>query len=392
MDGFRFDTQTCLYYGRNAVKEHQEVFDDFGKKAIIVTSKFAEGCPNLGLEDVKEIFDAKGIAYMVIDFTIPNPPVENIEEMYEKTKDFQADFIVGIGGGSSLDAAKALAQLTDGKRKDPEKSAIDIFFGHGKPYDNYRNMCDIPVLTLPTTAGTGSEVTGGAVLTRNDIHTKIAMNQWLYPVVSFVDPRYIEDSPLFLLDTGVIDALAHGVESFIRRKDHLYAAANIMNQGISKIAFQLFAEFKDNLLNDTLTAEDYDKIALASMIQGIAFMQSCTCIPHGMGYPLSHYYDICHGLSCGVFLGEWLKNFKDQSLIQEVITDCGFKTSDEFADYVRALTNRDVELEVTDEEIQKWSDQFMAQQTWRIESNPEELTRDDIYTIYRRALAKYIKE
>ena len=55
-------------------------------------------------------------------------------------------------------------------------------------------------------------------------------------------------------------------------------------------------------------------------------------------------------------------------------------------------TNRDVELEVTDEEIQKWSDQFMAQQTWRIESNPEELTRDDIYTIYRRALAKYIKE
>ena len=165
-----------------------------------------------------------------------------------------------------------------------------------------------------------------------------------------------------------------------------------MNQGISKIAFQLFAEFKDDLLNDTLTAEDYDKIALASMIQGIAFMQSCTCIPHGMGYPLSHYYDICHGLSCGVFLGEWLKNFKDQSLIQEVITDCGFKTSDEFADYVRALTNRDVELEVTDEEIQKWSDQFMAQQTWRIESNPEELTRDDIYTIYRRALAKYIKE
>ena len=292
MDGFRFDTQTCLYYGRNAVKEHQEVFDDFGKKAIIVTSQFSEGCPNTGLEDIKEIFDAKGIQYKVIGYTIPNPPVENIEEMYEETKDFNADFIVGIGGGSSLDASKALAQLTDGKRKDPSKSAIDIFFGHGKPYDNYRNMCDIPVITLPTTAGTGSEVTGGAVLTRNDIHTKIAMNQWLYPVVSFVDPRYIEGSPLFLLDTGVIDALAHGVESSIRQGDHLYAAANLMNQGISKIGFKLFAEFKDNLLNDTLTAEDYDKITLTSMVQGVAFMQSCTCIPHGMGSPLSHYYDV----------------------------------------------------------------------------------------------------
>ena len=69
MDGFRFDTQTCLYYGRNAVKEHQEVFDDFGKKALIVTSQFSEGCPNTGLEDIKEIFDAKGIQYKVIGYT-----------------------------------------------------------------------------------------------------------------------------------------------------------------------------------------------------------------------------------------------------------------------------------------------------------------------------------
>ena len=75
-----------------------------------------------------------------------------------------------------------------------------------------------------------------------------------------------------------------------------------------------------------------------------------------------------------------------------MVEDCGFQSSDEFADYVRALTNRDVELEVTDAEIQKWTDQFMAQQTWRIESNPEPLTRDDISTIYRRALVKYIKE
>lgn len=391
MDGFRFDVQTSIYYGRNALRDHQDVIDGLGRKAVLVTSKFAEGCKNIGLEDVEKLFGEKGIEYKVIDYTIPNPPVENIEQMYEDTKDFDFDFVVGIGGGSALDAAKALAQLADWKEKYPEKTALDIFFGNGKPFDNYKNMCDIPVVTLPTTAGTGSEVTGGAVLTRNDIHTKIAMNQWLYPEVSFVDPRYIEGSPLFLLDTGVIDALAHGVEGAIRQKDHIYAASNIMNEGLSKIAFKLFAEFKDNLLNDCLTEEDYDKISCASMIQGVAFMQSCTCIPHGMGYPLSHYYDVCHGLSCGIFLGEWLKNFKDQSLVQEVVEDCGFKDSDEFAEYVRALTNRDVELEVTDEEIQEWSDQFMAQQVWRIESNPEELTRDDIYTIYRRALAKYIK-
>lgn len=391
MDGFRYNTQTCVYYGRNAIYDHQDEFDALGKKAIIVTSQFDEGKPNVGLEDCKKIFDEKAIEYIVIDYTIPNPPVENIEEMYENTKDFDVDFIVGVGGGSSLDAAKALAQLTNDKRKDPSKSAIEIYFGNGQTFDNWGNMCDIPVITLPTTAGTGSEVTGGAVLTRNDIHTKIAMNQWLYPLISFVDPRYIEDSPLYLLDTGIIDALAHGVEAYIRQKDHIYAAANPLNKGISEIAFKLFAEFKDNLLAGTLTAEDYDKIACASMTQGIAFMQSCTCIPHGMGYPLSHYYDVCHGLSCGVFLGEWLKNFKDQSIVQPVVEACGFNNSDEFADYVRELTNRDVELSVTEEEINEWTDAFMAQQIWRLESNPEELTREDIYTIYKRALAKYIK-
>ena len=392
MDGFRFDVQTSVYYGRNALREHQDIFDGFGNKAVIVTSQFIEGYENIGLKDAKELFDERGIEYKVIDYTIPNPPVENIEQMYEDTKDFDFDFVIGIGGGSSLDAAKALAQLTDWRKEDPERSAADIFFGNGKPFDNYKNMCSIPVITMPTTAGTGSEVTGGAVLTRNDIHTKIAMNQWLYPEVSFVDPRYVEHSPLFLLDTGVIDALAHGIEGAIRQKDHIYAASNIMNEGLSKIAFKLFAEFKDNLLNNTLTADDYDKISCASMIQGVAFMQSCTCIPHGLGYPLSHYYDVCHGLSCGIFLGEWLKNFKDQSLVQEVVEDCGFRNSEEFAEYVRALTNRDVELEVTDAEIQEWTDAFMAQQVWRLESNPEELTREDIYTIYRRALAKYIKD
>ena len=157
MDGFRFDVQTSVYYGRNALQDHQDVFDGFGKKAVIVTSQFIEGYKNIGLEDAKALFDAKGIEYKVLDYTIPNPPVENIEQMYEDTKDFDFDFVVGIGGGSSLDAAKALAQLTDWRKDDPERSAEDIFFGYGKPYDNYKNMCRIPVITMPTTAGTGSE-------------------------------------------------------------------------------------------------------------------------------------------------------------------------------------------------------------------------------------------
>lgn len=76
------------------------MFDDFGKKAVIVTSKFAEGCENTGLRDVSEIFEEKGIEYKIIDYTMTNPPVENIKEMYEDTKDL-AGIIIRLQRASS---------------------------------------------------------------------------------------------------------------------------------------------------------------------------------------------------------------------------------------------------------------------------------------------------
>lgn len=382
MKSFRYDTQTCIYFGRNSLKENADKLKEFGKKAAVITTKFVEGCHNLALEDLEAVFSDLGVEYVVLDDVEENPPVENIVALYEKLDGFKPDYVFGVGGGSAMDAAKALAQYIN----DGPGDAYHIFFWPGRLLNNYKNMCDIPVFTVPTTAGTGSEVTGGAVLTRADKDTKESMNMWLYPEISFVDPRYLENAPLFLLDTGVIDALAHGVEG------SLHKDANVMNKAISDAAFGMFAEFKDNLLNHTLTEEQFDKMSAHSMMQGVSFMQSCTTVPHGLGYPLSHYKNVCHGLACGIFLGEYLKGFKDQSLVQPIVEACGFKDSAEFADYVRALTNRDVAIEVTEEELQKWTDMFMEQQTWRLEANPEELTREDIYQLFRSSLAAYMKE
>ena len=79
-------------------------------------------------------------------------------------------------------------------------------------------------------------------------------------------------------------------------------------------------------------------------------------------------------------------------MVQPIVEACGFKDTSDFADYVRKLTNRDVQIEVTEEEIQKWTDMFMKQQTWRLEANREELTREDIYQLFRTSLAAYIKD
>lgn len=110
------------------------------------------------------------------------------------------------------------------------------------------------------------------------------------------------------------------------------------------------------------------------------------------GIPAVAAQNVPHGLACGIFLGEYLKAFRDQSLVLPIVKACGFENCDDFAEYVRMLTNRDVNIEVSEAEIEYWTDQFMNIQKWRLEANPEELSREDINRLYRTALAKYIKK
>lgn len=389
MKTFRFNVETCVYFGRNCLQEKKDIFTKYmgvyGNKACIVTSIFKGGNPNLALKEVKEVFDELGIEYIVFDGVEENPPVENVASFRAEAEAFAPDMMVGIGGGSALDAAKALGMLLENPGVDP----VEVFFGCGKPQDNIKTALKMPMFAFPTTCGTGSEVTGGAVLTRNDIHTKEAMYMWAFPSVSFVDPRYVIGSPMYLLDTGVMDALAHGLEASV------HVDANFLNKGLAMMAFGLFAKFKDHIRLgvDALTDEDYDNMCLASLTQGLAFMNACTTIPHGLSYPLSHYKQVNHGLSCSLFLGEYFRNFHDQSLVQPLMEACGFKDSNEFADFVKEVTNRDVHIDVSEAEIEKWTNDFMTMESfqWRFKANPEVLGREDIYNIYHRSLEAYIK-
>ena len=222
-------------------------------------------------------------------------------------------------------------------------------------------------------------------MTRADIHTKLAIFPWVYCTVAFLDSRYIEGIPEFIIHTGAFDALAHGVESYIHVKN------NPMNRMFAEFAFGLFKQFKDHMKTGELTEEDYENIMLHSFVQGLAFSSTdaLTTIPHGMGYPLSHIKYVNHGLSCAIFLAEYVRNFKDQSIVQPIVEMCGFKDSDEFAAYCKSILEKDVDIEVSDDELNQWTDDFMK--TGRTSSNPEPLDRDAIYNLYKKSLAPYIK-
>lgn len=381
MKAFRHYVATPVYFGENVVRDNKQLFATYGKRAFIVTDEFLDGCRNYALEDVTAVLDELGIPYAVNDKTEDNPPVESCAAIAAEARKFKPDFIIGIGGGSALDTAKVVDYLLT---QSEDVDVYDVLFSGAPFYEHVYQELQLPLVGIPTTAGTGSEVTGGAVLTRCDMDNKDTARHKLYCTVAFLDARYIRESPKFLIHTGAMDALAHGVETYINVK------SNPLNRAVAAVGMQMFAEYKDNMLNDCLTDEDYEKMLLTSNVMGQAFMQAGTCLPHGLGYPLSHHKGVNHGLSCSMTLGEWLRGFKDQSIVEPVVKLCGFSSTDEMADYINEILSRDVDISVTGEEIDAWAEQFCANPD-RLSRNPEPIGLEDIKGIYRRALARYIK-
>lgn len=381
MKPFRDYVATPVYFGRNVVKDNKQLFSTYGKRAFIVTDEFLDGCRNYALEDVEDVLNELGIPYAVNDKTEDNPPVESCVAIAAEARKFNPDFIIGIGGGSALDTAKVVDYLLT----QPEDIDVyDVLFSGPPFYDHVYQELQLPLVGIPTTAGTGSEVTGGAVLTRCDMDNKDTARHKFYCSVAFLDARYICDSPKFLIHTGAMDALAHGVETYINVK------SNEVNRAIAACGMQMFASYKDNMLNDCLTYEDYEQMIVTANVMGQAFMQAGTCLPHGLGYPLSHHKGVNHGLSCSMTLGEWLRGFKDQSIVEPVVKLCGFKSTDEMADYINEILSRDVDIVVSEEEIDAWAKQF-CENPDRLSRNPEPIGLEEIRGIYRRALARYIK-
>lgn len=379
MSSFSFVVHTPVYVGPHCIEENAAQLKKYGENAYIITSDFGE-CRHYSLEDMESALKSQGINYKVNMNVIENPPVESVKEIADDCRAFNPDFLVAVGGGSSLDTAKAVSVLLP----HPEKDPYEVFWGDGSRHTSLYSEGSLPLIMAPTTAGTGSEVTAGAVLTRKDIDTKLTIFQNVFCDLAFLDPRYIMDSPSDLLHTGLMDALCHAVESYVNVK------SNDMTRAMGEIGMKMFAKFKDNVLSGNLTEEDYQNMLIASYYDGMAF-QCGTALPHGMGYPLSHHKGVHHGLACGIFQAEYLRAFRDQSLVEPVIKMCGFNNVDEFAGYIQEFMDMDVHLEVTKEEVENWAKLFFEQEAHRLKRHPEPIGLPEVTDIYMKSLAKYIK-
>lgn len=275
-----------LLEGPGSVKKLPEFIKSKGlKNVLIVTDK---GLMGLHLLDgLFEELEKAGVGYSVFDGVQPNPSIENIEDAKQVYLDNKCDGIVAFGGGSPMDCAKAAgARVTN-----PKTSVRDM-----RGLLHIRNALP-PLFAVPTTAGTGSEVTLAAVVTDESTHEKCPINDpKLRPKYAVLDPELTIGLPPHITSTTGMDALTHAVEAYIGRSN----VANTEEYAVKAVSL-VFENVKDAYDNGK-NIEARNKMLKASYYAGMAFTRAYVGYVHAIGHNLGGYYHIPHGLAMAVIL------------------------------------------------------------------------------------------
>ncbi|MCR5089625.1 MAG: iron-containing alcohol dehydrogenase [Oscillospiraceae bacterium] len=280
-----------LLTGDHILSKNAERIRAYGSRCLIVTSgSAARRCG--ALDDVTAVLSEIGTAYAVYNGIQPNPSISSCLEGGRIAKDFGAEFVIGIGGGSPLDAAKVVAVSA----ANPELDEREL-------YTMNWPKAPLPVILVGTTAGTGSEVTPVAVITNSAGFKKSFRGESMYAALSFGDPRYTASMPLRVTASTGVDALAHCLESYFSRKATDVSRAFAL-QGIAQLLPPL-QHVAEGVLPDP---QEREILYHGSLLGGMAISVTGTVMPHNMGYYLTEQYGIPHGFACAAFLPALLRH------------------------------------------------------------------------------------
>jgi alcohol dehydrogenase len=279
-----FECPTRVFYGRGASSLAGERLADLGvTRALLVSDR---GVAGAGIVDVVAgHVRAAGVDVAIYADTQPNPTTTNVAEASALYRERGCDGIVGLGGGSSMDCAKG--------------AGIEV--GSGGRVADFRGIDNVPsdpppIVCIPTTCGTGSEVTFNAVITDPDAHFKLVyVTRRLAPKVALVDPALVERAPPQVIAATAADALAHAVESYVNTgSDPLLDALNIA--AIRMIGRNLRAAVEES------DPEAIAQLSLASTMAGIAFNMNANAIVHAASTPVTARHEVPHGVANAIFM------------------------------------------------------------------------------------------
>lgn len=313
-----------LVTGALCVRGSAKELAKLGKHCLIVTGKTsAKACG--ALQDVTDTLEHNGQSWLLFDGIGQNPRLTDCMEAAEKAIAAGADFVLGIGGGSALDAAKCIAVL-----------AANPGLTQAQLYAFEWPNAPLKIVTVGTTAGTGSEVTKVSVITTPDRRKKSFHHEAIFPTLSLGDPNYTMTLPPMVTRSTMVDVLAHCAESFFSRAaNHISRCYAVEGIRLLLPVFRMMAEHGcDHLDYDTR-----EQLYSASIYGGLAINVTGTCFPHTMGYLLTEAFAIPHGTACAVFQKEFYEYNKGvvPALAAEYLDRIGC-SEEEYFDLIEKLT------------------------------------------------------
>ncbi len=328
---------TKIIMGDNCIAGNSGLLAAMGARALIVTGRQSARI-NGSLEDVTAVLKTNNQQYFIFDKVMANPTVECVYEGAAFAREQQVDFVIAIGGGSPMDAAKAIALLAKQDIKEE-----DLFSGsYGREV--------LPMAFIPTTAGTGSEVTQYSILTNHKAQTKTSIaSPILFPELAFLDARYMAALSRTTTINTAIDALSHSVEGM------LSVRAGTISDSLAMESIRLISSCFGAMQENRMEHSVREKLLYASTLGGMVIANTGTTAVHSMGYSLTYYRDVDHGRANGLLLAAFLA-FVEKSLPERVrtILDCmGLKQVKEFSELLDGLLGE--KENISAEEIEDYS-------------------------------------
>ena len=281
----RFVLNETSYHGKGAIAAIADEVKARGFKKVLVASD--PDLIKLGIADkVLDVLKNADIAYSVFSDIKPNPTIENVKAGVDAFKAAEADCIVAIGGGSSMDTAKAIGIIIT----NPEFADVRSLEGVAPT----KNKC-VPIIAVPTTAGTAAEVTINYVITDAQNNRKmVCVDVHDIPVVAVVDPDMMSTMPKGLTAATGMDALTHAIEGYITKG--AWALSDMFHIEAIRI---IAASLRDAVANG---AQGREGMALGQYIAGMGFSNVGLGIVHSMAHPLGALYDTPHGVANAIIL------------------------------------------------------------------------------------------
>ena len=390
MKSFKYYQPTRITFGFGKLEEVGEIAKRYGRKCLLVTVS-ASSVPVLRdlFERTKDILRNEGVEVAHFDGVIPNPTTGSISEGAKMAKEFGTEMVLGLGGGSSMDTAKAIAvEATH------QGTAWDYrIFGEKKVTDKV-----LPIIAVTTTSGTGSQVTAVSVLTNPKERFKSAIvDPLIFPKEAIVDPELMLTVPEHITASTGFDVLAHAFETYV------HVNANPYTDILAKESIRIVVECLPKLLKDLSNSDLRAKMAWADTLAGLSIANCGTTLPHGIGMAIGGNAPwVMHGEALAAIYPEFLQytyrnsveRFADIARIfrPDLSSEKDEILAQKLADFmVSFLKEIDMWFGLEDLKIKKQDIGKIAEDTFKLPDysvNPRVPTKEDVLEILGKAYSR----